>query len=336
MPGPVRDRGQTEAFQQLESVMLKQMLRSSGAFRSSDAPGAQIHTDMFIETLADAVAKAGGLGIARMLERQMGAGGPAAGLRAAEASTATGFTSAGLMTRPGAASLPRMPGLSGVDDLDDPNSSAALPEDPSAPSIDDYQPTAATGALRGRAPTPLRPNAGGGTSAVIPVAGEVTDHVTSEFGRRVHPITGDIRMHTGVDLRAAEGVPIRAAAPGVVRNAGPRRGYGNTVEIDHGDGTSTLYAHASALVVKPGQHVQGGETVGLVGHTGVATGPHLHFELRRHGHPVDPMSATGTGLAPGPISTALPIPLGRALNRYRERVEDTVGGTLSGAEGGKP
>jgi murein DD-endopeptidase MepM/ murein hydrolase activator NlpD len=340
MPGPVRDRGQAEAFQQLESVMLKQMLRSSGAFRSSDAPGAQIHTDMFIETLADAVAKAGGLGIARMLERQMGGDGATAGLRAGEASMATGLTSAGLMTSAGASSLPRMPGRSTVDDLDDPNSSAPLAEDPSAPSIDDYQPTPAPGALRGRTLTPFhgapRPSAAGGTSAVIPAAGEVTDHITSEFGRRVHPITGDVRMHTGVDLRAAEGVPIRAAAPGVVREAGPRRGYGNTVEIDHGDGTSTLYAHASALVVKPGQHVQGGETVGLVGHTGQATGPHLHFELRRHGHPVDPMSATGTGSASGPISTALPIPLGRALNRYRERVEATVGGTPSGAEGGKP
>lgn len=338
MPGPVRDRGQTEAFQQLESVMLKQMLRSSGAFRSSDTPGAQIHTDMFIETLADAVAKAGGLGIARMLERQIGGGGAAAGPPSGSASALGGLTSAGLVMRAGATSAPHAPGPMGVDDLDDPNSSAPLAEDPSAPSIDDYQPTAPPAALRGRALTAFHaaPRLGGSASTVIPAAGEVTDHVTSEFGRRVHPITGDVRMHTGVDLRAAEGVPIRAAAPGVVREAGPRGGYGNAVEIDHGDGTSTLYAHASALVVKPGQHVQGGETVGLVGHTGQATGPHLHFELRHHGHPVDPMSGAGVAATSAPISTALPIPLGRALNRYRERVEDTVGGTLSGAEGGKP
>jgi murein DD-endopeptidase MepM/ murein hydrolase activator NlpD len=157
----------------------------------------------------------------------------------------------------------------------------------------------------------------------LPGTSEVTSQVTSPFGKRIHPITGDLRMHTGVDLRAAEGVPIRAAAGGIVREAGHRGGYGNAVEIDHGDGTSTLYAHASALLVKPGQRVERGEAVGLVGHTGQATGPHLHFELRRHGRPVDPTAVD------------LPIPLGRALNRYRERVEDTVGGTLSGAEGGK-
>jgi hypothetical protein len=323
MPGPVRDRGQAEAFQQLESVMLKQMLRSSGAFRSSDAPGAQIHTDMFIETLADAVAKAGGLGIARMLERQMG-GGVATGGPSGAAPAGGGLTSAGLVLRTSIYRASAAPAPGGVDDLDDPNSSAPLAEDPSAPSIDDYQPASPSAALRGRA------------SPLVPASGEVTDHVTSEFGRRVHPITGDVRMHTGVDLRAAEGVPIRAAAPGVVREAGPRGGYGNAVEIDHGDGTSTLYAHASSLVVKPGQHVEGGETLGLVGHTGQATGPHLHFELRHHGHPVDPLAAAAPGWKSGPISAALPIPLGRALNRYRERVEDTVGGTFSGAEGAKP
>ena len=291
---------------------------------------------MFIETLADAVAKAGGLGIARMLDRQMGGSGATTGA----ASAGGGLTSAGLVMRAGAYRAPSAPGPGGVDDLDDPNSSAPLAEDPSAPSIDDYQPTPAPAALRGRALTPFhgtsRAGSGGSPAPVVPAAGEVTDHVTSEFGRRVHPITGDVRMHTGVDLRAAEGVPIRAAAPGIVREAGPRGGYGNAVEIDHGDGTSTLYAHASALVVKPGQHVQGGETLGLVGHTGQATGPHLHFELRHHGHPVDPLSETAAGSKLGPISAALPIPVGRALNRYRERVEDTVGGTLSGAEGVKP
>lgn len=327
MSGPVRDRGQAEAFQQLESVMLKQMLRSSGAFRSSDAPGAQIHTDMFIETLADAVAKAGGLGVARMLERQMGGSGAATGGLSGAASAGGGLPPASLVMRAGVYRASSSPAPSGVDDLDDPNSSAPLAEDPSAPSIDDYQPTQPPATPRGRAPSP---------SHVMPTAGEVTDHVTSEFGRRIHPITGDVRMHTGVDLRAAEGVPIRAAAPGVVREAGPRGGYGNAVEIDHGDGTSTLYAHASALVVKPGQHVEGGETLGLVGHTGQATGPHLHFELRHHGRPVDPLAGGAPGSRSGPISDALPIPVGRALNRYRERVEDTVGGTISGAEGVKP
>lgn len=318
MAGPVR--GQAEAFQQLEAVMLRQMLQSSGAFRASDSPGSQLRTDMFVETLADAVAKAGGLGIARMLERQIG-GQQAGGATAGGASGPAPF--AALMR--GAATSPSAPfttGPNAVDDLDDANSTAPLPEDPSAPSIDDYQP-GHPAASRAAAAPPV--TSGPGTAAPAD-PGEVSAHVTSGFGFREHPITGDHRFHTGVDLRAAEGAPIRAAAEGVVKSAGPRGGYGNAVEIDHGDGTSTLYAHASALLVKPGQRVTRGEPVALVGQSGQATGPHLHFELRRHDHPVDPMAMV------------LPNPTGRALNTYRERVEDRSGGTptAEGANGGEP
>ena len=316
MAGPVRDR--SEPFQQLEAVMLRQMLKTSGAFRASDSPGAQLRTDMFVETLADAVAKAGGLGIARMLQHQIG-GGTDGG---AEDATAR-LSSAGRFPL-GAQGGPRsLGGSNALDDLDDPNSSAPLPEDPSAQSLDDFQP--ARPAHLGHASQQPTSGPGAGLGGVEG-PGEVTHHVTSGFGRRVHPLTRERRMHTGVDLRAAEGVPIRAAAEGVVREARRKGGYGNFVEIDHGDGTSTVYAHASRLVVKPGQHVERGDTLGLVGHTGHTTGPHLHFELRRHGHPVDPTS----------LSAELPSPAGRALNRYRERVEEPVGGTVSRAQGGKP
>lgn len=305
MPGPVRDK--SEPFQQLEAVMLRQMLKSSGAFRASDSPGAQLRTDMFIETLADAVAKAGGLGIARMLERQIGPQGGASS--PAPPAPSANFVPAHRATpRPTAGVI----GSQGIDDLDDPNSSAPLPEDPTADSIDDYQ------------PAPAQPAAHAHGAHHHASVGPVTGEVTSPFGQRVHPITGDSRFHTGVDLRAPSGSPIRAAAEGVVREAGKRGGYGNAVEVDHGDGTSTLYAHASALLVKPGQHVDQGQAIALVGQTGSATGPHLHFELRRHGHPVEPQVVN------------LPNPTGRALNSYRERAEDTVGGTLLGAEGGKP
>jgi len=304
MPGPVRDA--SEPFQQLEAVMLRQMLKSSGAFRASDSPGAQLRTDMFIETLADAVAKAGGLGIAKMLERQIGPQGGAAHPAPSPSPSSASFAPA-LRAAPRAAA--GVGASQGIDDLDDPNSSAPLPEDPTADSIDDYQP----------APIASHPHA-----ARAHAVGPVTGEVTSPFGQRIHPISGDSRFHTGVDLRAPSGSPIRAAAEGVVREAGQRGGYGNAVELDHGDGTSTLYAHASALLVKPGQHVAQGEPIALVGQTGAATGPHLHFELRRHGHPVEPQVVN------------LPNPTGRALNSYRERVEDTVGGTLLRAEGGKP
>jgi murein DD-endopeptidase MepM/ murein hydrolase activator NlpD len=118
-----------------------------------------------------------------------------------------------------------------------------------------------------------------------------TDDVTSGFGTRTDPIDGTSRFHTGVDLRAPEGSPIRAAADGVVRRAGARGGYGNAIEIDHGEGVSTLYAHASNVSVQPGDRIARGAEVGQVGQTGRATGPHLHFEVRVEGKPIDPKAA---------------------------------------------
>jgi murein DD-endopeptidase MepM/ murein hydrolase activator NlpD len=113
--------------------------------------------------------------------------------------------------------------------------------------------------------------------------------ITDVFGPRVHPIFGDTRMHTGVDFGAAEGTPIHAAADGVVVSAGPQGGYGNATIIDHGNSLATLYAHQSRMIVSAGQSVKRGQVIGYVGHTGYATGPHLHFEVRVNGTPVDPM-----------------------------------------------
>ena len=113
--------------------------------------------------------------------------------------------------------------------------------------------------------------------------------VSSGFGIRVHPILGDVRMHTGIDFAVGTGFPIKAAGPGVVVWAGPRGGYGNAVIIDHRNGLATLYAHQSKVNVDVGQKVTTGQVVGFVGQTGLATGPHLHFEVRELGTPVDPM-----------------------------------------------
>jgi murein DD-endopeptidase MepM/ murein hydrolase activator NlpD len=113
--------------------------------------------------------------------------------------------------------------------------------------------------------------------------------ITSGFGPRVHPIYGDVRMHTGVDFGASAGTPIHAAADGVVVSAGPLGGYGNATVIDHGNGLATLYGHQSSIAVAPGQRVSRGQVIGYVGCTGLCTGPHLHFEVRVRGTPVDPM-----------------------------------------------
>ncbi len=113
--------------------------------------------------------------------------------------------------------------------------------------------------------------------------------VSSGFGTRVHPILGEVRMHTGLDYAAGTGVAIKAAGRGVVIWAGPRGGYGNAVVLDHGKGLATLYAHQSRVNVTVGQRVNPGQVIGFVGQTGMSTGPHLHFEVRELGTPVDPM-----------------------------------------------
>ncbi len=121
----------------------------------------------------------------------------------------------------------------------------------------------------------------------------VDGRVSSPFGSRVHPISGQERMHDGLDLAAPTGTPIRAARAGEVVFAGEKGGYGNAVVLEHRDGTTSLYGHASVLRVEAGQSVRAGEIVAEVGSTGHSTGPHLHFEVRRDGEPIDPRPLLG-------------------------------------------
>ena len=118
-----------------------------------------------------------------------------------------------------------------------------------------------------------------------PVAGPMS----SGFGTRVHPILGDVRMHSGIDYAVGAGHPIKAAGSGIVVWAGPRGGYGNAVILDHRNGLATLYAHQSRVLATLGQKVTTGQVVGFVGQTGMSTGPHLHFEVRELGAPADPL-----------------------------------------------
>lgn len=207
----IKDLG--EASRALEATLVKQLLESSGAFKGTGVAGSQLNAQMFMEVLADAVAKDGGFGLAKMLEKSLGSG-----------------------------------------DKED----AAAPKPPG---------------------------------------------VTSDFGARLHPIDNKPSFHTGLDLAAPAGTAILAAKGGTVVSAGERGGYGNAVEIDHGDGLRTLYAHARVLDVRQGDTVAPGEKLGEVGATGKTTGPHLHFEVRFEGKPIDPR---------------------KALNAYGIRAEATV------------
>jgi murein DD-endopeptidase MepM/ murein hydrolase activator NlpD len=113
--------------------------------------------------------------------------------------------------------------------------------------------------------------------------------LTSGFGQRVHPILGYRRFHAGIDFGSSHGSPIRAADTGRVIYAGWYGGYGRSIIVDHGDNLTTLYAHASQLYVSEGQTVQKGQAIAAVGSTGLSTGPHLHFEVRVNGSPVNPL-----------------------------------------------
>jgi murein DD-endopeptidase MepM/ murein hydrolase activator NlpD len=123
--------------------------------------------------------------------------------------------------------------------------------------------------------------------AATPSTWPIYGRITSGFGYRVYPWHG---VHTGVDIANHYGAPVRATANGIVSFAGWRTGYGKVVEIDHGNGISTLYGHNSAFAVRAGQQVGKGQIVSYVGMTGWTTGPHLHYEVRRWSRPVNPMA----------------------------------------------
>jgi peptidase M23 len=123
--------------------------------------------------------------------------------------------------------------------------------------------------------------------------------ITSKFAMRVHPITGQYKLHTGVDIGAPDGANFVAANDGIVVKAELNAAYGNMVIIDHGGGISTLYAHGSAILVEVGQSVKRGDSILKVGSTGYSTGPHAHFEVRINGVATDPLPYITNGLVPG-------------------------------------
>ena len=122
-----------------------------------------------------------------------------------------------------------------------------------------------------------------------PTAWPVRGWVSSRFGRRDSPFSGDRGFHAGIDIANDKGTPIRAAADGTVKFSGWEGGYGKLVVLDHGNGYTTLYGHSSELLVSVGQKIRRGTMIARMGETGEATGPHLHYEVRRYGAAVNPM-----------------------------------------------
>ncbi len=151
----------------------------------------------------------------------------------------------------------------------------------------------------------------GSQGMLRPVAGRVT----SPFGERFHPILGYERMHAGVDLAAAYGSPIAAAADGRVLSAGWRGGYGRAVLIQHAGGVETLYGHMSSIAAAAGSIVHRGQVIGYVGASGLATGPHLHYEVLKGGRAVNPFSVKTVAGGPAQLEGAKLYAFHAALRR---------------------
>lgn len=123
------------------------------------------------------------------------------------------------------------------------------------------------------------------TPSIWPASGPVS----SGFGWRNPPIEGGSELHQGIDIASGTGIPVVATADGQVVKSGWSGGYGNVVQIDHGNGIETIYGHNAQVVVSAGQSVKKGQLISYAGSTGISTGPHVHYEVRENGTPVDPI-----------------------------------------------
>ena len=280
--------------QEFEAVLMNEMLsgwRQSLMADDEESGGKQgVLADMVGTEFGRALSRSGGLGIGdvliRALHRRYGAtagGGAAQEVESRDIELAQPTTTQGVPLAYGA-----RPGPSSVG---------------AVPRFDRADATADLGSTDHDHAAPDR-------SLTQPPAGVVT----SGFGWRTDPINGRQRFHTGADVRMAYGEEVSTAASGRVRFAGDRAGYGLTVEVDHGNGYETRYAHLSSASVKPGDVVDAGSVIARSGNSGRSTGPHLHVELLRHGQALDPSSLlTASRTSPDPTWEVRPIGDARRL-----------------------
>lgn len=323
-PGPSEEKKLREACEGFESVFIGQMLKEMRKTVQKDGllhgKEEDQYVSMFDEELSKTLTKQGGIGLADFMQQQLAtrAGANAArpvppaegGLRRSASETMAlaapgkpmqrSFRDKGLRPLQAAGSLQGNAVVLASDAVRPGMRAGANPPAASA----DAQAATRPGTLAGTPSQHLgMPGAQylQGQDAQLAATGgfvsPVSGELTSEYGWRRDPFTGQRAWHGGMDIAAPEGTPVRAARDGTVVFSGRERGYGNLVVVEHEGGVRTYYGHNKANEVTEGQSVKAGQVLAQVGQTGRATGPHLHFEVRVDGRSVDPASQGGARLA---------------------------------------
>lgn len=285
------------AAKQFEAIMLMQLTSalSSGepdedALFGSDG-GSGLAKQMFSEQLAKTMAESGGVGLADLIMQKFGINDPKE-----NSLKKNGFSDAMAAVKEIKGNKDFSSFTGNVNDFEVVSTYAdQIANDKSAESLENAM---LNGKIRDSTRPRIVPESVSlnkmvlnpvNSSNVVEYELPLTGRISSNFGTRFHPIDKKTKFHGGVDIAVPRGTPINSAADGVVTFAGKRGGYGNVVIVEHADGRETFYAHCDKLLVEKGQIVSGGELIAEAGSTGKSTGPHLHFELRENGKPIDPM-----------------------------------------------
>lgn len=296
----LNDQALKKACSEFEGLMLNMVLKGMRRTvnRSGFLDGGQgekIFQDMYDQEITNQASMSGGVGLGKMLYDQLAnnTSSPVSGGRSAGRNlSAADYIKAMEKIRP-----PKT-------DSTGEQTADFVPEDGVRPVSDQTSPSIQSNAepiespinsVDGTAGSSLKSSSKqtGTTGFDWPVEGRIS----SGYGERVHPILGQVRNHHGLDIAAGEGESFKAAAAGRVTFAGWTEGYGNLIEIDHGNGLISRYGHNQENLVAVGERITAGQTIGLVGNTGLSTGPHLHFEIRDQGMAVDPMARLSNPVA---------------------------------------
>lgn len=313
--GPQPAERLRQAAMQFEAILLMQLTSALNSTNNDDEEslfgsdaGSGMAKQLFSEQMATSLAQSGGVGLADLIVKQFGTRSETLPAKVRGLSEIVSSVrnleareSKARESKQGVA-FPIKPEASGKLTLGDPNDAtivSTFEDDLRANGIDDATKNLL---LDGRVVNSTRARIVPETPVIAVDAAKsssvasaetafqkpVSGRISSQFGTRFHPVDGITKFHGGMDIAVPNGTPVGAAAEGTVVFAGPKGGYGNLVIIDHPDGRQTRYAHLSSLNVTAGDPVSIGQQIALSGSTGKSTGPHLHFEVRENGRPIDP------------------------------------------------